>query len=89
MGWLEPEDTVPEIASVLDKLQPGQVSDVVKSPFGLHIFQLIERKTQDAAKDKERSMARQVLTERKRGEALEDWARQVRDRAYVEFREEK
>jgi len=89
MGWLEPEDTVPEIASVLDKLQPGQVSDVVKSPFGLHIFQLIERKTQDASKDKERAVARQVLTERKRGEALEDWARQVRDRAYVEFREDK
>lgn len=89
MGWLEPEDTVPEIASVLDTLQPGQVSDVVKSPFGLHIFQLIERKTQDAAKDKERSTARQILTERKRGEALEDWARQVRDRAYVEFREDK
>ena len=89
MGWLEPEDTVPEIASVLDTLQPGQVSDVVKSPFGLHIFQLIERKTQDAGKDKERSAARQILTERKRGEALEDWARQVRDRAYVEFREDK
>jgi peptidyl-prolyl cis-trans isomerase SurA len=89
MGWLEPEDTVPEIASAMNALQPGQVSDVVKSPFGLHIVQVIERKTQDAAKDKERAVARQVLTERKRGEAMEDWARQVRDRAYVEFREDK
>jgi peptidyl-prolyl cis-trans isomerase SurA len=89
MGWLEPEDTVPELTAAMDALQPGQVSDVVKSPFGLHIVQVIERKSQDAAKDRERTMARQVLTERKRGEALEDWSRQVRDRAYVEFREEK
>jgi peptidyl-prolyl cis-trans isomerase SurA len=29
-----------------------------------------------------------VIRERKREEATEDWARQVRDRAYVEFREE-
>jgi peptidyl-prolyl cis-trans isomerase SurA len=49
---------------------------------------VVERKTQDTSKDKERAMARQVLTERKRQEAMEDWARQVRDRAYVEFREE-
>jgi peptidyl-prolyl cis-trans isomerase SurA len=89
MGWLEPEDTVPELTAAMDALQPGQVSDVVKSPFGLHIVQVIERKTQDAAKERERTAARQVLTERKRGEALEDWSRQVRDRAYVEFREEK
>ena len=89
MGWLEPEDTVPELTAAMDALQPGQVSDVVKSPFGLHIVQVIERKTQDTAKDRERTAARQVLTERKRGEALEDWARQVRDRAYVEFREDK
>jgi peptidyl-prolyl cis-trans isomerase SurA len=89
MGWLEPEDTVPELTAAMNALQPGQVSDVVKSPFGLHIVQVIERKTQDAGKDKERAVARQILTERKRGEALEDWSRQIRDRAYVEFREDK
>jgi peptidyl-prolyl cis-trans isomerase SurA len=89
MGWLAPEDTVPEIETAMNALQPGQISGVIKSQFGLHIVQVIERKTQDAAKDKERSTARQILTERKRGEAMEDWARQVRDRAYVEFREDK
>jgi peptidyl-prolyl cis-trans isomerase SurA len=41
------------------------------------------------SKEKERAAARQVLTDRKRQEALEDWSRQVRDRAYVEFREDK
>jgi peptidyl-prolyl cis-trans isomerase SurA len=33
-------------------------------------------------------VARQVLRDRKMQEAMEDWMRQVRDRAYVEFREE-
>lgn len=89
MGWLYPEDTVPELATAMDKLKPGEISEPVKSPFGIHIVQVIERKTEDASKDKERAAARQVLTERKRQEALEDWSRQVRDRAYVEFREDK
>jgi len=88
LGWVEPGDIPDELATVMNGLQPGQISDPVKTPFGLHIIQVVERKTQDTSKDKERATARQVLTERKRQEAMEDWARQVRDRAYVEFREE-
>jgi peptidyl-prolyl cis-trans isomerase SurA len=70
-------------------LKPGEASDIVKTPLGLHLIQVVERKSEDVSKEKERSAARQVLTDRKRQEALEDWSRQVRDRAYVEFREEK
>jgi peptidyl-prolyl cis-trans isomerase SurA len=88
MGWVEPGDVPDELAAAMNALQPGQISAPVKTPFGLHIVQVVERKTQDGSKDKERATARQVLTERKRQEAMEDWARQVRDRAYVEFREE-
>ena len=88
LGWVEAGDIPDELATVMHGLQPGQVSDPVKTPFGMHIVQVVERKTEDTSKDKERAVARQVLTERKRQEAMEDWARQVRDRAYVEFREE-
>ncbi|MGJ7916458.1 peptidylprolyl isomerase [Massilia sp. LXY-6] len=89
MGWVETGDIPAEFESAMNALKPGQISDPVKTPFGLHIIQVVERKSQDTSKDKERAAARQVLTERKRQEAMEDWARQIRDRAYVEFREDK
>jgi peptidyl-prolyl cis-trans isomerase SurA len=89
LGWLFPGDTMPEFETPMGALKPGEVSDVVKTPLGLHLIQVVERKTEDVSKEKERSAARQVLTDRKRQEALEDWSRQVRDRAYVEFREDK
>jgi peptidyl-prolyl cis-trans isomerase SurA len=88
MGWVETGDIPAELETVMNALKPGEISEPVKTPFGMHIVQVIERKSQDTSKDKERATARQVLTERKRQEAMEDWARQVRDRAYVEFREE-
>jgi peptidyl-prolyl cis-trans isomerase SurA len=88
MGWVESGDVPAELETVMKSLKPGEISDPVKTPFGMHIVQVVERKSQDTSKDKERAAARQVLTERKRQEAMEDWARQVRDRAYVEFREE-
>jgi peptidyl-prolyl cis-trans isomerase SurA len=88
MGWVETGDIPAELETVMNSLKPGEISDPVKTPFGMHIVQVVERKSQDTSKEKERATARQVLTERKRQEAMEDWARQVRDRAYVEFREE-
>jgi peptidyl-prolyl cis-trans isomerase SurA len=38
------------------------------------------------SKERQRMVARQVIRERKQQEAVEDWLRQVRDRAYVEYR---
>lgn len=89
LGWLYPGDVVPEMETAMNALKPGEVSGVVESPFGLHLIEVLERKSDDASKERQRNAARQVIRERKLQEATEDWARQVRDRAYVEFREEK
>ncbi|WP_229491617.1 peptidylprolyl isomerase [Massilia sp. HP4] len=88
LGWLYPGDTVPEFETAMNDLKPGQVSDVIQSPFGFHLIQVIARKSEDVTQQKERNLARNVLRERKMQEAMEDWMRQVRDRAYVEFRED-
>jgi peptidyl-prolyl cis-trans isomerase SurA len=88
MGWLVAGDVPDEFQKAMDQLKPGEISGVVQSPFGFHLIQVVERKSEDTSKEKERSVARQVIHERKLQEATEDWAREVRDRAYVEFRDE-
>jgi peptidyl-prolyl cis-trans isomerase SurA len=89
MGWVVTGDVPAEFEAAMTPLKPGEISDVVQTPFGFHIIQVVERKTEDLSKEKERSAARQVIHERKLQEATEGWAREVRDRAYVEFREDK
>jgi peptidyl-prolyl cis-trans isomerase SurA len=86
LGWLYPGDTVPEFETAMNALKPGEVSGVVETPFGYHLIEVLERKSDDASKERQRNAARQVIRDRKLEEATEDWARQVRDRAYVEFR---
>lgn len=86
LGWLSPGDAVPEFERAMNALQPGQVSDPVQTPFGWHLIQVLERRSEDMSKERQRVLARQAIRTRKADEAYQDWVRQQRDRAYVELR---
>lgn len=86
LDWVYPGDTVPEFERVMDELKPGEISQPVKSPFGYHLIQVLERRVADVSAERRRLQARQALRERRAEEAFQDWLRQLRDRTYVEIR---
>ncbi len=86
LGWLNPGDTVVEFDEAMRKLEPGHVSDPVRTTFGWHLIEVIERRRQDITADRERSEALVAIRQRKSDEAFQDWVRQIRDQAYVEIR---
>lgn len=86
LGWLSPGDTVPEFEQAMDRLNPGDISQPVRSPFGLHLIQVLERRDQDVTQENRRAKIRLDLRQRKAEEQYEDWIRQLRDKAYVLIR---
>ena len=86
LGWVYPGDTVPEFERAMNELKLGEVSQPIESPFGYHLIQVVERKSDDGSPERTRQSARLAIRERKIDEAAEDWLRQLRDRTYVEYR---
>ena len=86
LGWVNPGDTVPQFEKAMNELKDNQISEPVRSPFGWHIIQVLERRKQDMSKEAARMKARQEIRARKADEAYQDWLRELRDRAYVEYR---
>jgi peptidyl-prolyl cis-trans isomerase SurA len=86
LGWISPGDTVPEFEKAMNALPLKKVSDPVRTPFGWHLIEVLERRNQDVTAEKNRNEARKALITRKSDEAYQDWLRQLRDRAYVEYR---
>ena len=86
LGWVAPGDTVPEFERVMNSLKDKEVSAPVQTPFGWHLVQVLERRSDELSEDRKKIAARQAIRARKADEAYQDWLRQSRDRAFVENR---
>jgi peptidyl-prolyl cis-trans isomerase SurA len=88
LGWISPGDTVPDFERTMNQLKINEVSEPVKTEFGWHLLQVLGRRDEDMSKERLRLTARQALRARKSDEAYQEWLRQLRDKAYVEYRSE-
>jgi peptidyl-prolyl cis-trans isomerase SurA len=87
LGWAAPGQFVPEFEEALSALAIGGLSQPVVSRFGMHLIQVVERRTVALDTKQLREQARAALRERKFEAAYAEWVRELRDRAYVEMRE--
>ena len=85
LGWMSPGDLVPEFEQAMNRLQIGEVSNPVKSEFGWHLIQVLERREAQLTVEKQREFARAAIRERKFEQAYQDWIRELRDTATVKI----
>jgi peptidyl-prolyl cis-trans isomerase SurA len=85
LGWMGPGDLVPEFDQAMNRLQIGEVSNPVKTEFGWHLIQVLERREAQLTLEKQRQFARAAIRERKFDQAYQDWLRELRDTATVKI----
>jgi peptidyl-prolyl cis-trans isomerase SurA len=86
LGWLSAGDTVPDFEHAMDRLAVNEISQPVRTPFGWHLIQVLERRKQDVTQQRRRDEARKAIRQRKSDEQFEEFVRQLRDRTYVEYK---
>jgi peptidyl-prolyl cis-trans isomerase SurA len=86
LGWVSPGDTVAEFEAAMTKAPINTVIGPIRTQFGFHLIEVVERRNQDVTAERTRQSARLALRERKADEAYQTWLRELRDRATVEIK---
>ncbi len=86
LGWVSPGMLVPPFEQAMNALKPNEVSAPVKTQFGWHLVQVLERRQAQATPDAARARTREALLRRRSDEEWELALRRLRDEAYVEVR---
>ena len=86
LGWVSPGDTVPEFEAAMSKAAITTLVGPVRTQFGFHLIEVMERRSADVTAERTRQSARVALRERKADEAYQTWLRELRDRATVEVK---
>jgi len=87
LGWASPGGFVPEFEDAMNALPLGGISAPVLSRYGLHLIQVLERRTVAVEAKQLREQARGALRERKYDDAYGEWVKDLRAKAFVEVRE--
>jgi peptidyl-prolyl cis-trans isomerase SurA len=87
LGWASPGMFVPEFEDAMNRLAPGEISAPLASRFGVHLIQVLERRSTDMTPAQLRERERDALRARRYDENFVIWERDVRDKAFVEMRE--
>ena len=85
LGWVMPGELTGSFEDAMNKLDIGELSESVLSPFGLHLIQVLDRREQNMGKEVTRGRARAQLVAEKSKESYEEWLRRLRDESYVEI----
>ncbi|MEW6695353.1 MAG: peptidylprolyl isomerase [Pseudomonadota bacterium] len=87
LGWATPGLFVPEFEQAMDALAPGQISAPVPTRFGVHLIEVQERREVERSPRELREAVRALLRQQKAEDAFAEQVRELRGRAYVEYRE--
>lgn len=86
LGWLTPGQASPDFERAVEGLALNELSAPVRTPYGVHLIQVQERREHDISVELSLNSARQQVHARKADERYDQWLRQLRDEAYVEYR---
>lgn len=86
LGWVSRGQMVPAFESAMLEADVGELKGPFRSRFGWHILQVQERRQKDIGGELKEAEARQALYRRKYEVELQNWLREIRDEAYVEFK---
>ncbi len=85
LGWVNPGEMAPRLEQLSLALELNQVSEPLRSSYGYHLIEVLDRREKDITHDLIRKDAEAEVFKRKAAELYQIWFNQLRDSAHIEY----
>jgi peptidyl-prolyl cis-trans isomerase SurA len=86
LGWVSKGQMVPAFEQAMLEAETGKIKGPFRSQFGWHILQVQDVRDKDISDEVKKTNARQAIYQRKFEVEMQNWLREIRDEAFVEFK---
>ena len=87
MGWVEKGQLVGAIDEKIFAMNQGQVTPLIQTSLGFHIFKVVEKQTSsEKPLDEIRDKIQEVIFKERLRNRLEDWIKNLKKNAYISLR---
>ena len=86
LGWSNPGDYDPAFEQTLNATKIGELSKPVKSSFGWHVIEVMDRRNEDVSQEEQKDRAFRIIFDRKFEQELQTTLIELRAEAYVDIK---
>ena len=86
LGWSNPGDYDPVFEKTMNATEIGKTSQPVKSYFGWHVIEVLDRRNEDVSQEEQKNRAYQIIFKRKFEQELQSTLIELRAEAYVDIK---
>ena len=86
IGWISPGQTLPEFDFAIKNTKPNMVTEPFQTSYGWHILQVMKKESKEITFSQQKEYAKNALRQERLDQTYQDWVRELRDNATIEYR---
>lgn len=86
LGWSDSKRYVAEFAKATETLPLNTLSPVIRTKFGYHILEVLDRREIDASRQTLETQARKLILNKKQEQDYDTWVQGLRSSAFIEYK---
>ena len=86
IGWVSAGQTLPEFDFAIKNTKANSITEPFETSYGWHLLQVVNKQTKEITYNQQKEYAKNALRQERLDQAYQDWVRELKDNATIEYR---
>ena len=84
LGWVYQGDFVPSFEREAMKLEIGEISEPIRTPFGYHLIMIIDKVQEKVSSERKLTLAKNLIREKRSRDVVREWISEMRANSFID-----